>query len=383
VAGNEHGRRVVAWARNGGVFVRIAPRGGRFGPRRRVAGPAHNSDVRVAIDERGNIALVWSRFVDADPDRPHDEESGDFDVVCCSRLMGAVLRRGGRLTHRAQVGVRDAVNSPGLLSTDGSGHLSLAFTTAHEDPSEDAVHARFGTMRRGFGRLRLMSPPGESGSPVRADRGRVVYATYPEPRQTVETSRDSAGRLVRTVLLDFPIGPGQLGADDSGRQTGAWESGAIATRIPPGPFDEVGRHEPGPAPLVSVTGSGAGVVVWQVPGAVTRVMATVRPPGMGFGPDVELDRIETSARDQVTVVSADVARDGSAAVAVVASHNRDPVVVDPILEPRLYLVPPGGGAADRLVLGKPDSLGVQVLRDARGTLAVVPTRDGFVARWMR
>src|SRR5215213_6266682 len=93
LAGNEHGRRVAAWAWNGGVFVRVAPRGGRFGPPRRIAGPPYKSGVQVAMDEGGDIALVWNYFVDLYPANDVGEE-GD----CCQRLMGAVLRRDGRLS---------------------------------------------------------------------------------------------------------------------------------------------------------------------------------------------------------------------------------------------------------------------------------------------
>jgi hypothetical protein len=375
VAGNEDGRRVVAWGHARGVFVRVAPRGGRFGPRRKIA--RSGTDVRVAMDERGDTAIVWANFVDADPDRDRDAEPPDGAQACCTRLGGVVLRGDGRLSRRVEVGAPGKANGAPLLVSDGRGRVAMAWQTFDDLSNDVAVYARFGTMRRGFGELRLMSPPGEGGVPMSVGRGRVVYTTH---GQTVETFLRASGRLARRVLLDFEISRGQLGTDSSRRQTGAWENGETVTRTPPGPFETVDQREPGRRPRVSVAGSGAAVVAWTPGGfttPATRLLAQVRPPGESFGAALELDRIEA---DDVTLSSTDVATDGSAAVGVVYWHRREP---DPVLEPRVYLVRPDRDAPERLALPATDSLSVQVLRDARGTLAVATTADGVVARWLR
>jgi hypothetical protein len=364
LAGNEHGRRVAAWAWDGGVFVRVAPRGGRFGPPRMIAGPAHQSGVQVAMDERGDIALVWDD--------------------CCERLMGAVLRRDGRLSRLGQLGAQGAMNQAALLSSDSRGHLALAFKAFDETAANGTIYASFGTMRRGFGESTAMSFPDDSPVPVSVGRGRVVYGTYGLVPQTVEASPSRVpGTLRRRVLLDFPIGRTQLGTDDSGRQTAAFENGVTATRSPPGAFVNVGRRDPGPQPLVSVAGSGAAAVVWRHD---ARILASVRRPDGDFSPSLELDRVQGDetkpGSDEVILGSVDSASDGSAAIGVVIRHRQEP---DPRLQSRLYVVPAGGGdGSERVVVDShAPGAGIDVLHDARGTLVVAPTRDAFVAHWLR
>jgi hypothetical protein len=288
-----------------------------------------------------------------------------------------VLRRDGRLSRRVQLGVPDAINGTPLLSTDTRGRIAMAWATYNESGSEIAVHARFGTLRRGFGALRQMSPPGEGGLPVSVGRGRVAYGLS---QQTVETSYRPGGRLVRRVLLDFPVGANQVGTDHSGRQTGAWENGETVTRAPPGPFETVAQHDAGRLSQVSVAGSGAAAVAWLPGGATqsaTRVVAALRPPDASFGSPIEIDQTEA---DQVTLADVDVASDGSAAVAAGHWRNQEP---DPVLESRLYLVPADGGAIERVTIPGAEGSGAEVLRDARGTLAVVRGSGGAVARWVR
>jgi hypothetical protein len=371
LAGTEHGRRVVGWAGAHGVFVRIAPRGGRFGPPRRIAGPPHKSDVRLAIDDRGDIAIAWNYYVDATPDSPPNSE---FEAPnCCSRLMAAVLRQGGRLSRRVEVGVPNAANGADRLFSDGRGHLALAFQTFDGNANGGPLYARFGTMQRGFGPLLRMSPPGDSGLAVSAGRGRVIYGTVGAvASQTVETSRSASGELKRRVLLDFPITAEQLGTDDSGRQTAEFENGNIATRTPPSSFETVAQHYPGGPSRVSVARNGAASVAWTTG---TQLMAQLRQAGAGFGAALEVDRVEA---DELTLDSVDAGPDGSAAVGVAVWHRQEP---DPNVQTRVYLVPAGGGTADRLVWGY--GADIDVLHDARGTLAVASTGEGVLARWVR
>jgi hypothetical protein len=227
-----------------------------------------------------------------------------------------------------------------------------------------------------------MSLPDESAFPVSAGRGRVVYSRYGLAQQTVEASRSASGTLRRRVLLDFPIVSTELGTEDSGRQTAAFENGATATRRPPGAFQTVAQRDPAPPPLVSVTGSGAAAVVWRHD---ARILASLRRPGEGFGAALELDHSNGDeakpGSDEVMLGSVDSAPDGSAAVGAVVRHWQEP---DPVLESHLYLVPAGGGKAVRIVVDRHAAgAGIDVLRDARGTLAVVQTTDGYVARWLR
>jgi hypothetical protein len=379
LAGNEHGRRVAAWAWSGGVFVRVAPRGGRFGPTRRIAGPPYKSGVQVAMDERGDIALVWNSFVDADP--TNDAGEGED---CCQRLMGAVLRRDGRLSRLGQLGAPGVMNEAALLGSDSHGHLALAFKAFDDTAANGTIYARFGTMRRGFGEPTAMSFPDDYPVPVSVGRGRVVYGTYGLVPQTVEASPSKVpGTLRRRVLLEFPIGRTQLGTDDSGRQTAAFENGVTATRSPPGAFVNVGQRDPGPQPLVSVAGSGAAAVVWRHD---ARILTSVRRPGGDFSLPLELDRVQRDeakpGSDEVILGSVDSAPDGSAAIGVVIRHWQEP---DPTLQSRLYVVPAGGGdGAERVVVDSDaPGAGIDVLHDARGTLVVAPTRDDFVAHWLR
>jgi hypothetical protein len=370
LAGNEHGRRAIAWADGHGVFVAIAPRGGRFGGARRIVGTPANPGPRLAMDGRGDIAVVWTH------DTSETLGTGIFgDDGCCRRLMGALLRRDGRLSKPVRLGVGDRLTRfQPQLSSDTRGHLALAYV-------QGPVYARFGDMRTGFGKARLMSRAGDFGIPVTAGHGRVIYATTGSSgAHTVETSRTAKGTLVRRVLLDLAIEPNQIGSDDRGRQIAVWGAGVFGTRTPPGPFHYLpGAEQSGGPPAVGVTGSGAAVAMWQryIPAssdtrsdAELRLYASVRRPGSRFAQPMELDRFDDGG--QIAVSSADAGPDGSSVVGVLAGW------------PRVYLLPRSGGLAERLVATRdPEPQDLRVLRDARGTLAVVASRNGLVASWVR
>jgi hypothetical protein len=132
-----------------------------------------------------------------------------------------------------------------------------------------------------------------------------------------------------------------------------------------------------------VAGSGAAVMAWQVndqpsprTSPATRVMASLRPRGSAtFRPPLQLEGLHA---DSLPYVSADAAPDGSAAVGVVritSSH---------LYEARVYLVPRTGAKLRTLVARRDEHMGrLGVLRDARGTLAVVATHTGLRAVWKR
>jgi hypothetical protein len=154
------------------------------------------------------------------------------------------------------------------------------------------------------------------------------------------------------------------------------------TRTPPGPFETVAQREPGRGTRVSVAGSGAAAVAWT-PGESastppTGLKAAVRQPDGDFAPALDLDPVATAY--DITLDSLDAAPDGAAAVAATFWRHHEP---DPILESRVYLLPAGGDGVERLTFPHADGAGVRVLRDARGTLAVMRAGGGFVARWVR
>jgi hypothetical protein len=363
-AGNEHGRRVIAWADYSGVFLTVAPRGHRFGAEVTVSSASQNSGAQLAVDERGDIAITWLHYTDEKPATDLYGENG-----CCNRLMGAVLRRDGHLSRPVALGVRGQDDSDWVLSANGSGHVGVAFRR------NGMVYARFGTMRGGFGRVVRMSD--ESGIPMSALRGRVIYSTYDESRPTVESVRDSFGSIDAHVILKLL--PSAIGFDDKGRQTAVWQtttSVMAATRKPPGNFGSALVDRPGNNPVLGVAGAGPAVMAWQLNGQVTRVFASVRRAGSsGFSAPLQLDGLDG---DFVALMRADAADDGSSAVGLIhrTSSNLD--------EARVYLVSRKKAKPRMLVAGRDALLGdMRVLRDARGTLAVVATHSGLRAVWKR
>jgi hypothetical protein len=74
-AGNRRGDAIVAWSTLRDytgeecdtcedVFVRVRRRGGAFGPRRRIASGTTLDDLRVAMSETGEAAVLWTKMID-------------------------------------------------------------------------------------------------------------------------------------------------------------------------------------------------------------------------------------------------------------------------------------------------------------------------------
>ncbi|MEA2469685.1 MAG: hypothetical protein QOE38_684 [Thermoleophilaceae bacterium] len=374
LAGNEHGRRVVAWAEPSGVHAVVAPRGHRFTRARTIAGPDQKYDAQAAVDERGDIAFVWRYFTGEEP--PDEAYLGD--PGCCWNVQGAILRRDGRLIHRTDLGIRGQGNLAPLLRADSRGHLALAFVSGN-------VFARFGTMRDGFGKLHRMTAYSRAaGQIVSVGHGRVIYTTtdYPNPL-TIEAWRTIKGGFAHKVLLGFSISPQQIGTADSGRQIGAWDSGVTAARTPPRAIHTSDRRTSGSTTVTGVAGTGAAVIGWQVEprggsdmDREARLMATVRRPDSVFSTPLVLDRYVVGQYQELQPLSVDAAANGAAVVGAVIRHGRDSA------ETRAYLVPRTGGKRTRLLVSR-DSGSIAVLRDARGTVAVAATSHGFLARWRR
>src|SRR4051812_8805840 len=85
LAGNERGDAAVAFERGDSIALAIAHRGHRFGKARTVPNSGSGTQPKVAIDEQGNVLVLWSYFDGFDEG---DIESRDDP--CCQGTVVAV-----------------------------------------------------------------------------------------------------------------------------------------------------------------------------------------------------------------------------------------------------------------------------------------------------
>jgi hypothetical protein len=79
VAGNAQGDAAVVFQGTRGLQIALARGGGPFGPARAVRGGKGGSAPNIALDERGNVLVLWSYFDNSQPYGPAEYRS----YGCC------------------------------------------------------------------------------------------------------------------------------------------------------------------------------------------------------------------------------------------------------------------------------------------------------------
>src|SRR3954463_7826783 len=91
LAGNARGDAAVAFEKGNAIWLAIAHRGRGFGKARRVPQSGSGTSPKVAIDEQGNVLLLWSYF-----DEFEEEDFESRDEPCCQGTLAAVRYAHGR-----------------------------------------------------------------------------------------------------------------------------------------------------------------------------------------------------------------------------------------------------------------------------------------------
>jgi hypothetical protein len=325
--------------------------------------------MQAAVDAHGRAVIAWT----AQDNERAGEGHGDFG--CCERLLAAMVRPGAPAPRARLLSLKGAdVNAP-QLALMPSGRVDLAWTDASD------VRVRFGSTRRGFGKIERVTEGWLVGVVLGTPRPRVVVASG-FPAEMVEFTRRRTGVYRRGAAVPAA---GFLGSDARGREvfvhdeerndfTGFLE---LATRSPGGELRTrtLRSHtasEPGYYhPQLDVAPSGAAALAWSPYGADT-VTAVVRGPRGGFSSPRVVYTAPKPREGLPPLQLQDVAAapGGGAAVAVLpdGALTRPPV---------LLLTRRGRVAASHAVRSDEPVREMHVVADARGTAVVWATDNGL------
>jgi len=290
LAANDRGDAAIVFEGRAGISVAIARRGRAFGRPRIVRGGGDftATQPRVAVDERGNVLVLWSYNDGTEPDPPFARDEG-----CCRRIHLSLRRAGGRSFGRPRTVGPPGQDSELQAFSMVNGRIGVGWT------DYDGVAARFSRRGLAFGRAvrangdsALAAVPLRTGPTLtflreRFDSDEPTTWTIHEVR--VRRGRAQKPRQVHSRRGGYPTVA--LAANASGDQALAWgeESGAFSSifagsRKRNGRFRvrRMTRRGTFSDPEVAIAPSGAAVVGWNRAGRA--IYTAPRRPGRGFGP---------------------------------------------------------------------------------------------------
>jgi hypothetical protein len=311
LAANERGDAALLFERRPGLSLALARPGGNFGRPRAVPRVGDESDAGVAVDERGDVLVVWNYN---DHTKPAPSFSRDDD--CCERIRVALLPKGAK-----------RFSGPKTLGPAGTDAYLQAFSLVNGRVgigwSEGGqVVARFS--RRG---LRL-------GGAVRASGDQALAAAplRTAPVLTFWRYRYTGGLTVSWTLFDLVVPGGRapvvrkllsrvgqtpsigLAANSHGDQVLAWSqptgrnsydvfAGARTrgAQFHPRLLSRAGSFD---VPGISIGRTGSAVVAWT---DSMRIFTAARPAGHGFGKAIVFRQRRKNAFVSELQVASDVA----------------------------------------------------------------------------
>lgn len=127
VAMSPNGHLAVAFAKGRSYAIARARPGGRLGRAQIIPGSrsAAASDLKVAVNDRGDVAVVWDDFTFVREDDPESED-------CCAFVKGttAAARGGPRAAQSMTSGREDsAVSRNGVVAIGAHGRAALLYDT--------------------------------------------------------------------------------------------------------------------------------------------------------------------------------------------------------------------------------------------------------------
>jgi hypothetical protein len=298
VAGNDEGRRVVAWVNQRRVYVALARPGRGFGAPRLVKLNEHEASFpRVVMNREGDALVLWSYF-----DGKYRAGEFDREEDCCFGVRLAVLRHDGRLTRVQTLTPRGHDVYVGGYTIDGNGGIGVVWSE-----NEYYFAGRHGL----FGRF---SGPRGLRAEQKIDRSSIPLAVafvHGRPRVLMSKwDRKGAGLFERWAERDWSFGHRRRvargldrGADiaaatnERGDEVVAWWRDGygrrpirVGTRGPGDRLriktvDHAGREDSlSSFPAVAIAPSGAAAVAWVKATKALRLVTTSGPGQRLRGP---------------------------------------------------------------------------------------------------
>src|SRR3954454_4334123 len=291
LAGNARGDAALAFELRNGIGLAIAHRGRAFGKPRSEPVSAGATAPKVAIDEQGNVLVLWTYF-----DGFGEEDCESREGPCCEGTLATVRYARGKHYRRVQ-----ALTPPGHEITAEAyairrGRAGVVWSEGSR------IRARFAPRGHGFGGTAELIASGTGLAVSLAHGNRVTYASYGAHATRIGEFRVRGGTALqrRTLARGLPDSAYVTVATNArGEQAAAWQRSDreptspvhLAVRSAAGRFhSRVVSHRGAfeDAPVVAIAGSGAAIAAW----ATTRgtLLVSGRHPGGQFAAASRFDR---------------------------------------------------------------------------------------------
>src|SRR3954447_21213459 len=291
LAGNARGDAALAFELRNGIGLAIAHRGRAFGKPRRVPFSAGATAPKVAIDEQGNVLVLWTYF-----DGFEEEDFESREGPCCEGTLATVRYARGKHYRRVQ-----ALTPPGHEVTAEAyairrGRAGIVWSEGSR------IRARFAAAGHGFGSTAEVIESGTGLAVSLAHGRRVTYASYGAHSTRIREFRVRRGTAHqrRTLARGLPdVALVRVATNTRGEQAAAWQRSDhqstspvhLAVRSAAGSFQSRLVSHRGAfdsAPAVAIADSGAAVAAW----ATTRgtLLVSGRNPGGRFSVAGRFDR---------------------------------------------------------------------------------------------
>ena len=280
---NARGDALIAWTGGDRVWASFAPRGRGFSKPVAIEGAPGGSELKVALDDRGNATVGWLHFdrsVVGDPEERFPAED------CCQRFAGAVRPAGRRAFGKARILSRGG-SDVGSFDLD-AGHSGGGFLWS----DSRGLTAAFGTARGEVEPSRQVGPRGVLASLlIRRDGTASLVAGFGDGA-LVERVRGREGTVgpARTIArAGSDAFLTDRWADRGGNEFAEWSSEEAAlwsTRPRGGSYASPRRmrapktYPPSYPQAIAMAPDGGVVTIWD---DNTSVLSSFRKPGGVFG----------------------------------------------------------------------------------------------------
>src|SRR3954454_23468527 len=215
LAGNARGDAALAFELHDGIGLAIAHRGHSFGKSHKVPFSGGGTAPQLAIDEQGNVLVLWTYF-----DEFEEEDFESREEPCCDGTLATIRYARGKHYRRVQ-----ALTPPGHEVTAEAyairrGRAGIVWSEGSR------IRARFAARGHGFGGTAELIASGTGLAVSLAHGNRVTYASYGAHATRIREFRVRRGTAHqrRTLARGLPdVALVRVATNTRGEQAAAWQ----------------------------------------------------------------------------------------------------------------------------------------------------------------